>query len=53
MRPLVEVLTTTTEWFRERGIPSPRLDAELILARALAQATQEKKRVLVHLGAPW
>jgi release factor glutamine methyltransferase len=35
MRPLVEVLTTTTEWFRERGIPSPRLDAELILAHVL------------------
>jgi release factor glutamine methyltransferase len=35
MRPLVEVLTSTSEWFRERGIPSPRLDAELILAHVL------------------
>jgi hypothetical protein len=36
---------------REHKVAS--VDAELILARALAQATQEKKRVLVHLGAPW
>ncbi len=28
-------------------------DAEAILAGALAQAAKEKKRVLVHLGAPW
>lgn len=28
-------------------------DAEAILAGALAKATKEKKRVLVHLGAPW
>lgn len=35
MKPLVEVLTATTEWFRARGIPSARLDAELILGHVL------------------
>ncbi len=35
MRSLVEVLTATTEHFRAQGIPSPRLDAELILAHVL------------------
>lgn len=36
---------------REHKVASA--DAEVILAGALAQATQQKKRVLVHLGAPW
>ena len=35
MKPLVEVLTTTTAWFKERGIPSARLDAELLLGHVL------------------
>lgn len=35
MKPLVEVLTATTEWFRTRGIPSARLDAELIIGHVL------------------
>ena len=35
MRTLVEVLTATTEHFRAHGIPSPRLDAELLLGHAL------------------
>ncbi len=35
MKPLVEVLAVTTEHFRAQGIPSPRLDAELLLAHAL------------------
>jgi release factor glutamine methyltransferase len=32
---LVDVLTRTERWFRERGIPSPRLESELILAHVL------------------
>ncbi len=35
MKPLVEVLAATTEWFRGRGIPSARLDAELIIGHVL------------------
>ncbi|MBM4391552.1 MAG: peptide chain release factor N(5)-glutamine methyltransferase [Deltaproteobacteria bacterium] len=35
MKPLVEVLTATTEFFKARGIPSPRMEAELVLAHAL------------------
>ena len=35
MKPLVEVLTSTTAWFKERGIPSARLDAELLLGHVL------------------
>ncbi|MEZ4240881.1 MAG: peptide chain release factor N(5)-glutamine methyltransferase [Myxococcota bacterium] len=33
--PLVTVLLRTEAFFRERGVPSPRLDAELLLAKAL------------------
>lgn len=36
---------------REHKVASA--DAEAILSGALALATKEKKRVLVHLGAPW
>lgn len=32
---LVEVLTRTEAWLRERGVDSPRLDAELILGKHL------------------
>jgi release factor glutamine methyltransferase len=35
VKPLVDVLTATTTWFKERGIPSPRLDAELLLGHVL------------------
>lgn len=35
MTPLVEVLTRTSDWFRQRGIPSPRMEAELLLAHLL------------------
>lgn len=35
MTPLVDVLVRTTEWFRQRGIPSPRMEAELLLAHVL------------------
>ncbi len=35
MKPLVEVLTSTTAWFKERGIPSARLDAELLIGHVL------------------
>ncbi|GDX80117.1 release factor glutamine methyltransferase [Deltaproteobacteria bacterium] len=35
MKPLVELLTATTDFFRSRGIPSPRLDAELLIGHAL------------------
>lgn len=45
MTPLVEVLTRTTEFFRQRGIPSARLDAELILAHVL-----KVDRVKVYLN---
>ena len=32
---------------------APPVDAEKTLKDSLARATKEKKRVLVHLGAPW
>ena len=32
---------------------APPVDAEKTLRDSLARATKEKKRVLVHLGAPW
>jgi release factor glutamine methyltransferase len=35
MKPLVEVLLATAAYFRGRGIPSARLDAELLLGHAL------------------
>lgn len=35
MKSLVEVLTLTTAHFRERGVASPRLDAELLLGHVL------------------
>ena len=35
MIPLVEVLLKTETYFRDRGIDTPRLDAELILAHVL------------------
>ncbi|MSQ02953.1 MAG: peptide chain release factor N(5)-glutamine methyltransferase [Myxococcales bacterium] len=35
MKPLVEVLLATTEFFKGRGIPSARLDAELLIGDAL------------------
>lgn len=35
MKPLVEVLLATTEFFKARGIPSARLDAELLIGDAL------------------
>ena len=35
MTPLVDVLTKTTEFFKKAGIPSARLDAELILGHVL------------------
>lgn len=33
--PLVDVLTRTEAWFRQRGIDTPRLDAELLLCHVL------------------
>jgi hypothetical protein len=35
------------------GAKATPLDAEDVLAAALERATREKKRVFVHLGAPW
>ncbi|MES2639307.1 MAG: HemK/PrmC family methyltransferase [Myxococcota bacterium] len=35
MKPLVEILTTTAAWLKERGIPSARLDAELLIGHVL------------------
>jgi release factor glutamine methyltransferase len=32
---LVQVLTRTETWFRTKGVPSPRLDAELLLCHVL------------------
>ncbi|MGB0332183.1 MAG: hypothetical protein ACPGPE_10250, partial [Planctomycetota bacterium] len=40
-------------WAFAREYKVAPVDAEATLAGALAQATKEKKRVLVHLGAPW
>ncbi len=35
MTPLIDVLTRTTEYFRSRGIGTPRLDAELLIGHLL------------------
>ncbi len=35
MSTLVEILTRTEHWLRERGIPSPRMEAERILSHVL------------------
>lgn len=35
MKTLVDVLRATERWFREKGTPSPRLDAEVLLAHVL------------------
>lgn len=35
MKPLVEVLMSTAAYFKSRGIPSARLDAELLIGHAL------------------
>lgn len=35
MKTVVEVLTSTTRFFKERGIATPRLDAELLLGHLL------------------
>lgn len=63
MTPLVEVLTRTTDYLKQRGVPSARLDAELILGhvlgldrvkvylnfdRPMADAELEAARVLVR-----
>lgn len=45
MTPLVEVLTRTTEYFKQRGIPSARLDAELLVGHLLGL-----DRVAVYLA---
>lgn len=35
MTTLLEILQRTERWFRDRGVPTPRLDAELLLAHVL------------------
>ena len=45
MKTVVEVLTSTDRAFRQRGIPSPRLDAELIIGHIL-----NMDRVKVYLN---
>jgi release factor glutamine methyltransferase len=35
VKPLLEVLRSTESWFREKGIPSPRLDATLLIGHVL------------------
>ncbi len=35
MKPLVDVLASTAAWLKERGIPSARLDAELLIGHVL------------------
>ena len=35
MLPLVDVLKKTTDFFKKKGIASPRLDAELIIGHVL------------------
>lgn len=41
---LLEILKKTTQWFESRGVPNPRLDAELIIAHCL-----KKKRMDLYL----
>jgi release factor glutamine methyltransferase len=45
MQTLVEVLKKTELYFRGRGIPSPRLDAELIMAKVL-----NKSRIQLYMS---
>jgi hypothetical protein len=33
--------------------PAARLDAEVVLASALAEAKSADKNVFIHVGAPW
>ncbi len=49
MKPLVEVLLATTEFFRGRGIPSARLDAELLIGHALGL---DRVRVYLNFDRP-
>jgi release factor glutamine methyltransferase len=35
MKKLIEVLTTTERFLREKGVPSPRLDSELLIGHVL------------------
>ena len=35
MQTVLEILNKTTEFFRKRGVPDPRLDAQYILAKGL------------------
>ena len=68
MKPLVEVLLSTTAYFKSRGIPSARLDAELLIGHALGldrvqvylahdrpllEAELEPLRVLVRRRGWW
>lgn len=41
---LLDILKKTTQWFESRGVPNPRLDAELIIAHCL-----KKKRMDLYL----
>lgn len=42
---LLEILKKTTTWFESKGVPNPRLDAELIIAHCL-----NKKRMDLYLA---
>lgn len=42
---LLEILKKTTTWFESKGVPNPRLDAELIIAHCL-----KKKRMDLYLA---
>ena len=46
---LVEVLKRTETWFREKGIDSPRLEAELILAHVTGM---ERLRLYLNFDQP-
>ncbi len=50
MKPLVEVLLSTTAWFKERGIPSARLDAELLIGHVLGL---DRVKVYLNFDRPF
>lgn len=50
MKPLVDVLLSTTAWFKERGIPSARLDAELLIGHVLGL---DRVKVYLNFDRPF
>ncbi|HSQ41221.1 MAG TPA: hypothetical protein VLM37_02955, partial [Fibrobacteraceae bacterium] len=41
MQTVLEILNKTTEYFRKCGVPDPRLDAQLLLAKGLGMSRMD------------